>query len=76
MGWQRSFTLNQEDMGNRTLSCITWSPNGKTLAVGYTDGTIQLFGVETGLNGRPVPCHRYDRLHHMEGALARDHFVS
>lgn len=49
MGWQRSFTLNQEDMGNRTLSCITWSPNGKTLAVGYTDGTIQLFGVETGV---------------------------
>eukprot|EP00903_Cladosiphon_okamuranus_P017455 g16077.t1 len=48
MGWQRSFTLTPEDMGNRTLSCTTWSPNGKTLAVGYTDGTIQLFGVETG----------------------------
>ncbi|CAM9112102.1 unnamed protein product [Ectocarpus sp. 12 AP-2014] len=48
MGWQRSFTLTQEDMGNRTFSCVTWSPNGKTLAVGYTDGTIQLFGVETG----------------------------
>lgn len=48
MGWQRSFTLTPEDMGNRTFSCITWSPNGKSLAVGYTDGTIQLFGVETG----------------------------
>lgn len=48
MGWQRSFTLTQEDMGNRTFSCVTWSPNGKTLAVGYTDGTIQLFGIETG----------------------------
>lgn len=35
-------------MGNRTFSCVTWSPNGKTLAVGYTDGIIQLFGVETG----------------------------
>lgn len=48
MGWQRSFTLTLEDMGNRTFSCITWSPNGKTLAMGYTDGTVQLFGVETG----------------------------
>ena len=48
MGWQRSFTLTLEDMGNRTLSCLTWSPNGKMLAVGYTDGAIQLFGVETG----------------------------
>lgn len=48
MGWQRSFTLTLEDMGNRTFSCITWSPNGKTLAVGYTDGTMRLFGVETG----------------------------
>lgn len=52
MGWQRSFTLTLEDMGNRTLSCLTWSPNGKTLAVGYTDGAIQLFGVETGASTR------------------------
>lgn len=48
MGWQRSFTLTPEDMGNRTFSCITWSPNGKTLAVGFADGTILLFGVEAG----------------------------
>eukprot|EP00752_Nemacystus_decipiens_P013482 g11941.t1 len=57
MGWQRSFTLTQEDMGNRTLSCITWSPNGKTLAVGYTDGTIQLFGVETGAEECSLESH-------------------
>lgn len=60
MGWQRSFTLTKEDVGNRTFSCITWSPNGKTLAVGYTDGTVQLFGVETGGVGRAYPSSSID----------------
>ncbi|CAM9529964.1 unnamed protein product [Choristocarpus tenellus] len=48
ISWQRSFTLSLEDLGNRTFSCASWSPDGKTLAVGYTDGTLQLLGVETG----------------------------
>lgn len=66
MGWQRNFTLTLEDMGNRTFSCITWSPDGKTLAVGYTDGTIQLFGVETG------ECHQIHEEYTLELVIRKE----
>ena len=32
------------------MSCLTKSPQGNTLAVGYADGSISIFNVVTGEN--------------------------
>eukprot|EP00947_MAST-08B_sp_MAST-8B-sp1_P005477 g5477.t1 len=53
--FQRLFTATEAD--DRAVSTLAWSPCGKVLAVGYDDGSVLPYDVESG-ETHPMPsCH-------------------
>ncbi|KAL6045953.1 anaphase promoting complex subunit 4 [Balamuthia mandrillaris] len=44
LSWQRLFAIPSD---KRVVTALTWRPDGKVIAVGYQDGTITLFDIES-----------------------------
>ncbi len=44
-GWQRLFKESDFD---HPITCVAWRPDGQVLAVGHSDGSTTLLGVEQG----------------------------
>ena len=45
LNWQRLFTISGLD---HLVLCLAWSPDGKLLAAGHSDGSVSLYNVEDG----------------------------